>query len=72
LEKYLAKVDALDKNEALINSKADIRRPTSYKTSLSNPLPKGTSRKLSESPPPIRTHEEFIEVNLPKERKEVK
>ena len=37
-----------EKNEALANCKADYsKRPTSYKTSLSNPLPSGSTRTRS-------------------------
>lgn len=47
-EKYLEEVRRREKNEALANCKADYsKRPTSYKTSLSNPLPSGSARTRS-------------------------
>lgn len=47
-EKYLEEVLRREKNGALANCKADYsKRPTSYKTSLSNPLPSGSTRTRS-------------------------
>ena len=46
--KYLEEVRRRQQNDALANKKGDYaKRPTSYKTSLSNPLPVGTAKARS-------------------------
>eukprot|EP01016_Furgasonia_blochmanni_P002819 TRINITY_DN11103_c0_g2_i4.p1 TRINITY_DN11103_c0_g2~~TRINITY_DN11103_c0_g2_i4.p1 ORF type:complete len:425 (-),score=73.69 TRINITY_DN11103_c0_g2_i4:231-1505(-) len=69
-DRYIEEIIKRQRNEAVASSKSEYaKRPTSYKTSLSNPLPMGSSKRRSRSRSPVKK-EVFIKQDRKDDRRD--